>query len=858
MPDISQRIRRVATFASLTAVTLAFSGALAAQQPSLDQHHLNPRVPSPRGSAGPSGRSLQSLPQVAPTPSLNPTTWTNIGPAPITADPTAESTPDTGRVTGITAHPTDANTIYVAASGGGVWKTTNGGTSWTALTDNQKTLSMGSIAIAPSNTNVLYAGTGQADGEGNSNFGRGVMVSTDGGATWTLRTNGGVFDRHEITEIAIDPQNSSVAWAAVSSCCATNTLFDFNNGIFKTTDGGVTWTNTTGSLRTLGAFASFTSVRIDPGTTGSSATLYAAASTPFGDADNGVYKSTDGGATWTKLTDTKLPSGTASGRIVVAVSKSNSQVVYVSASGNGNTGSTPNGSLYKFLRSDDGGTTFTDLTAGTPNYMHSQGAFDTSLIVDPSNSAIVYAGGDSNPNGIIRSIDSGAHWTDIAGIINGANGPHVDHHASAFDANGKFLDGDDGGIFRYDPAATPSPTWTSLNGNLSTVQIYSIGIHPTDINTALAGSQDNGLVRYAGDLSWSEVTCGDAGVTRFSPTLGSRAYVACNGTTFFLRSDDTGATWAAKTTGITDTGGNLNFFAPFAVDPNDGNRVVIGERHAWETTDAGETWAQLGTGDPFGANIDAIDLAADDPKVIYVSAGGNVFLTKDKGASWTMINLPVPGKVNALRVFPKDHKKAVAVISEFTTGGNIFHTTDSGKTWTNISGNLPNVPVWSVQFHGDSLSTIYAGTDAGVYQTTDKGGTWNPFGSGFPNAQVFDLQLDTKTLGILAAATFGRGAWEIKLPPPTTINVGKQKGKAGATISLTANVNPNGIPGTVNFTVNGVAVPGTATYDVANGKASQDYTITLAAGTYPITAEFISSDNTKGGNSGDVGELTVK
>jgi hypothetical protein len=135
------------------------------------------------------------------------------------------------------------------------------------------------------------------------------------------------------------------------------------------------------------------------------------------------------------------------------------------------------------MRSDDAGATFTDLTSGTPNYLHSQGNFDTSLIVDPANSAIVYAGGDSTPKGIITSTDGGAHWTDIGGTINGVNGPHVDHHAAAFDANGKFLDGDDGGIFRYDPVTRK---WTSLNnGNLSTVTAYSVGINATSINLAL-------------------------------------------------------------------------------------------------------------------------------------------------------------------------------------------------------------------------------------------------------------------------------------------------------------------------------------------------------------------------------------
>jgi hypothetical protein len=669
-----------------------------------------------------------------------------------------------------------------------------------------------------------------------------------------------------------------VAYVSTSSCCATGTNFNKDDAVWKTIDGGATWTETTATISTF----PWTSVRIDPNTTGTTAVLYAAVGYQSGDATNGVYKSTDGGATWKKLTDPKLPSGTASGRIVVAVSKSdpatppatgqvaNSNVVYVAAATPAATATAAFGDLYKFLRSDDGGATWTDLTATTPNYMSGQGWFDNTLIVDPTNSAIVYAAGSSGANSVIKSTNKGVTWTDVHGTgQNGLNGPHVDHHASAFDANGKFLDGDDGGIWRLDSVDTtvmpPTANWTSLNGTLSTFLLNSIAIKTDDVNIALGAAQDNGVVRYTGTLSWLEVSCGDGKFVRFSSTMTTRAYEGCNGSSYFKRSDDTGASWTTKITGITDTGSNLNFFPPFAVDPKNGDRVVLGERHAWETTDAGETWTSLGpvTTDTFGANINAIGLA-DDPKTIYVSAGGNVWVTEDKGAKWTKINLPVSGKVSSISVAAKDRRRAVAVIGAFTTGGNVFHTTDLGKTWTNISSNLPTLastgatlPVWAAAFHGDSINTLYVGGDDGVYRTTDKGGTWNRFGSGLPNAQVFDLQLETTTLNILAAATYGRGAWEINLPPPTTTTVAAVTGTTGASVTLTATVKPLNVPGTVKFEVNGVPLTGTATYDPTTGTATQSYTITQAAGTYTITADFSSSNETIGGNSGGVNTLTV-
>src|SRR3989442_5167847 len=311
---------------------------------------------------------------------INSTSWTPLGPAPILNG--WGSQPASGRLTGIAAHPTDANTIYVAAAGGGVWKTTNSGSTWTSLTDSQMTLSMGAIAVAPSNPNVVYAGTGEANNSVDSNFGRGILISTDAGVTWTLSTSGGAFDQRTVSEIAIDPTNANVAYATVqygTVCC--------NTGVWKTTNGGVTWSNTTSSIT---SFEAWSSVEMDPN---NQSTVYAAVGSYGGSTLNGVYKSTNGGSSWTLMTN--APKGSVAGRIVLAVAKTNSQVVYVSASGTAVSGSSSFGSLYKFMRSDDGGFTFTDLTPGTPNYLGSSGWYDTTLIVDPANSALVYAGGSA-------------------------------------------------------------------------------------------------------------------------------------------------------------------------------------------------------------------------------------------------------------------------------------------------------------------------------------------------------------------------------------------------------------------------------------------------------------------------------
>ena len=765
---------------------------------------------------------------------LSSSNWSPLGPAPIASGQRPGGGPVSGRIAGIAADPNNANILYVAPAGGGVWKTTDGGATWNPLTDTQSTLSMGAIAVAPSSPQVIYAGTGEANNSGDSNFGRGVLVSTNGGSSWTLRNAGGAFDRKAISEIAVDPSDANTVYIAISGGGVNGV--GGNNGVWKSTNGGATWTNTT-----VGVSGNpWSSVRIDLNTSGTTATLYAAVGNIFGSGDNGVYKTTNGGATWSKLT--AAPGGSASGRIVVAVSKSNSQVLYVSAQG-----VSPFGALYKIERSDNGGTTFTDLTAGTPNYMGGQGWYDTTLIVDPTNSAIVYAAGAAGFDSVLRSTNSAVNWTDISGA-NGV-GPHVDHHAAAFDANGKFLDGDDGGIYRYDPTI---PSWTHLNGTttfLSTIQFQGVGLHPSNINNAAGGSQDNGTEQYTGTLSWTLAEGGDGGHVEFSKTNALRVYHQApvdsfGSANFFRRSDSGGAggTWVGKVSGITDnTDSTQNFYAPFAVDPGNGDRVLYGARHLWESTNGGDSWTALGAA--FGANIDSIGLSPSDSNTIYVSAAGSTYVTTNHGVTWTLHNLPVGSRVADIQVDHTTATIAYAVVSNFTSGGNVFKTTNGAANWTNISGDLPNLPAWSFQADPNTANLYYVALDDGVYTTTNGGATWSRFGTGLPDAQVLQIELNS-ALGVLGAATHGRGAWEILTSAPTTLTyTGDTTGnyhdsaKLSATLTVTATSAP--IPNqTVHFALGTQSCDGITN---ASGVASCGFVLTQIPGPYTVTSSFAGS-----------------
>jgi photosystem II stability/assembly factor-like uncharacterized protein len=272
---------------------------------------------------------------------LSTTSWTPIGPAPIVSSSIPNgldpgNTPVTGRIAAVAADPTNANTIYVAAAGGGVWKTTDGGTTWSPLTDNQATLSMGAIAVAPSNPNVIYAGTGEADNSIDSFYGRGILKSTDAGATWTLLTgNAGVneFDRRSISKIVVDPTNANTVYVALT-WGTENGVWPSSYGIYKSTDGGQTWTNSTAGI-TTDRYAFFTDVVLNPT---NPQTLYAAVGTfvargangEIANAANGVYKSTDGGTTWSIAGD--FPMGTGDGLIKLAIAPSAPQTLFASIS----------------------------------------------------------------------------------------------------------------------------------------------------------------------------------------------------------------------------------------------------------------------------------------------------------------------------------------------------------------------------------------------------------------------------------------------------------------------------------------------------------------------------------------------
>jgi photosystem II stability/assembly factor-like uncharacterized protein len=795
--------------------------------------------------------------------------WTAFGPAPINHGQTPGNEPVSGRIVAVAGDPDDPNTIYTAAAGGGVWKTTDGGTHWTPQTDSQETLSMGAIALDPGIPNVIYAGTGEANHSGDSFYGRGVLKSTDGGSTWSLvgqfdfsnDATTPLFDRRTISKIVVtrktdptqadDPVYVAVAGGGVNGLAG-------NTGIWKSTDGGTTWTNTTASISTTDAYTDLVASTYDPNT------LYAASGTSSGSANNGVWVTVDGGADWHRAGD--FPAGATDGRIAIANMSNNYNLLFAAIT-DPNTGGllemmqTTNG--YD-IRTANGTNDYTqihwtmvpiDLT--TFNYLGQQGWYDTTLAIDPvfkstfnsdgssSNTYTIYGGGSTQvievqaTQTFANSSDSVGSWSDGSpvdiSVDSSGNGPHVDHHALGFDANGNLLDGNDGGLCRRDPN---TGTWTDLNGNLQITQFYGVALHPTDANIAYGGSQDNGTEKYSGTLAWTQVSQGDGGYVRVDSSDPNTVYHTffrdnTDGTTFFERSDDGGATWSAKTTDINPADPS-NFIVPYVMDPSNPARLVLGTNRIYETTDHADTWHNISAPSSNGwnssAKVDAVTVSRSDPNTIYATAGGKIFVTTDDGTHW--VERDVSGATDHfadLAVDSTNSQVAYVVRDRFDGGsssGHVFRTTNGGQTWTDISSNLPDLPTDTLALF-PGTNTLYVGNDKGVYVSNNLGGSWSRFGTGLPDARAVDLELNT-TLGIVAVGTHGRGMWEIQVendPPPMA---------AGGPVTATEGRAFNGV--VASFTdadPNATAAEYTATITWGDGSSS-DGTIQADSGGFRV------------------------
>ncbi|MCX5691819.1 MAG: hypothetical protein NTV94_18835, partial [Planctomycetota bacterium] len=671
----------------------------------------------------------------------SPFTWTFLGPKPISSEYWAYEGNAGGRVISIAPHPVDPNIIYAASASGGLWKTINAGTTWTPLTDELATLNCGAVAVSASSPETIILGTGEYQ---TGSTGDGIFRSTDGGTTWArIATATQVGPR--LNSIAIHPTNPQIIHATGSS------------GYFRTTNGGGTWTTSIS--------ANCSGMRIDPV---NPAIVYVAR------RGNGIYKSTNSGATLTKLTSI-LPT-TGFDRIVIDLCGGTPSTLYAAFISGANVIG-----VYKTI---DSGTTWT-LLANVPNFCYSQCGYDAYIAVDPADPNKVFCGGvDSRYRnaGVTRSLDGGITWAEIA---SNASGLHPDHHVMSFGPTGTIWEGNDGGIWK---STTGGNSWINTNATLAATQMYHVAIHPTTTTRVLAGTQDNGTPeRTTNSTTWPQLQAGDGGFSAFDPTTTTRRYTTYVYLTLYRWSNST----STDISGAWSTD-SINWIAPFVVDPNSASTIVAGTDRIWRTTTATATtptWTAISTAEVGGGSMNAIAIAKGSTNTIYAGSDtGSVFVTQNATAAtptWTNRTAGLSGGgISAIVIHPT--LSGTAYVSAYnTTGGRIFRTDNFGANWRIVSGTLTSgvaARALAVDFQFNP-PVIYTGGGSGMYVTFDEGATWTKDDNTFPNVNVGGLALDpiSRTLTV---ATYGRGVWRTPLasPPPCFADFNQDGGIDGADI----------------------------------------------------------------------------
>lgn len=647
--------------------------------------------------------------------------WTSLGPS---------STPagyaGIGRVSAIAFHPNNSNIIFVGTPGGGLWKSTNNGDNWTPLTDNIIShLGISGIVIHPTNPNIMYLGTGDPHGYDTNSLG--VLKSTDGGTTWnTTGLNWTISSYLKIRKLIMDPDNNNALIAAT------------NNGIYRTTDQGVNWTQIiTGD---------FFDVVANPNA--SSNTFYAS-------TQDKIYRSTNNAGNFT-LGHTIA----GSGRINLAVTAANTNYLYAVSSKSSDNG------FNVLVRSTDAGANFSNRST-SPNilgYDHNgtepggQGWYDLCIAVDPTNANTVYVGGVN----IWKSIDGGTNWNLNTFWFSFLNDPvvHADKHVFTWQNNTTLWNGNDGGIYRTNNGGS---TWTDKSNTLVHSQIYRIGVSQTD-NKVITGLQDNGTKLKNIDNIWSDVLGGDGMECNIDQSNSNIQY-GCIQNGVLMRTMNNWVSYVNIKDSIRN-GLQGSWITPHEIDPTTPSTIYAAYDSLYKSTDRGDNWTFIGTSAQIGSGTKTLlKIAPSNSQVIYVGKSNEIYRTEDGGANWTPLNLP-GSDISSITIHPTKPLTVWITRSNYSAGQKVYRSFDGGENWTNVSGSLPNLPV-NVIIHNDQLEeSLYIGMDVGVFYLNHDLQDWIPFSDDLPNVEVFDLNINYNT-NTIYAGTYGRGLWSSSLFVPT-------------------------------------------------------------------------------------------
>ncbi len=799
--------------------------------------------------------------------------WTSLGPGNVG-----------GRTRAIVINPTTPTTMYAAGVAGGIWKTTNGGSSWSPTSDLTANLAINSLAIDPSNPNTLYAGTGEGFFNGDAVRGAGIFKTTDGGANWTQLANTTSTDFHFVNDIVVSSNNANRIYAATQT------------GIWRSTDGGTNWakvqnvTEVGSTTVAIGGGCLDLAIRTDKPTD------YVFASCG-NQTQARIFRNTDAGGsgTWTQV-----HTEANAGRTSLAIAPSNQDIIYALAGELEGTFDDALHAVFRSAASGDAGTwearvrnsdsnklnasimSFaigafaTNCGYDTTNFFGAQAWYDNVIAVDPTDPNRVWVGGVD----VFRSDDGGANWGMAAHAYQSRSNPqyvHPDQHVIIFHpqyngtSNQTVFIGNDGGIFRSDNAravvakgntapcnaAATAVNWISLNNGYGVTQFYHGSIYPNG-TTYFGGAQDNGTIRSsdsAGANAWNEIWPGDGGYTAIDPTNTNNLFAANTGISVH-KSTNGGASFNLAVNGISDSG---LFITPYVMDPSDPQRLFLGGNlYIWRTKNGAASWQQASAITPGTGSVSAITIS---PTNANFALGGmsdgfiirtDQALTSTASTNWPSVQ-PRSGYVSSLAFDPTNKDIAYATYSTFG-GVHVWKTVNAGASWTGLNGTgtgvLPDVPVHSIVVDPTNTMRLYIGTDVGVFSSVDGGTTWAVENTNFANVITEWLTINsTSNTTQLFAFTHGRGAWKATANP-TGCNYALTPSSqtftdAGGNGTITVTAEPNGcnwtaVSNAAWITINSGAsgtTNGTIAFSVAayTGTTPRIGTITAAGKTFTIT-----------------------
>jgi photosystem II stability/assembly factor-like uncharacterized protein len=792
----ARSVRRVVVGALLVliGIVLLGYGPLAAQAPARAKAPVAAAAPAPVADAAFRLKAWDQFVAMRGASPFKDLKWQFIGPTNIS-----------GRVVDVAVANRKGKTrvIYVATASGGLWKTENEGTTFEPVFEQAASIQGGNVEVAPSDPNIVWFGTGEANIFRSSNAGVGIFKSTDGAKTWQHM---GLPLTHTIARIVIHPTNPDVVYVAAGGREWTD---NEDRGVYKTTDGGRTWDK----VLYVDAKTGANDLVMDPA---DPSVLYATTwqrvrqkwndpRTLAGYTGSGIHKSTDAGKTWTAINE-GLPSPDHRGRIGIDIARSNPNVVFAfvdnyeiarqakpgetDSYGRPKQGTIKGAEIYK---SDNKGATwkkvsesnaFMEGSAATYGWVFSQ------IRVDPNNENVVYFQGLM----LNQSTDGGKTFKTVGRM-------HTDHHALWIDpANSdNLLDGNDGGVvMSYDGGKT----WREFVTNLPVVTFFNVAFDNGDPLRVYGSVQDHGSYRAVVDLSkgrdkiptqvWDE-TLGGEGTTHAIDTSDNSTIYASS---FYGNLDRANlakprpkpSPWELPfetknimpKVGEGEPGLRGQWMAPTIVSPHDPQVVYHGLQYVYRSMHKGDAWERISP-----------DLTGNDPKMfgdipyqtLYALAespmrfgllyagtdDGRLHVTKDGGKAWVELTANLPQKKWISRVVPSAFDEGTVYVTQNGKRDDdfaayVYKSTDFGKTFKSIAGNIPGGPVNVIREDPVHPKTLYVGTDMGVFVTTDGGATWNVLGANLPQVFVHDLAIQPRDR-LIAIATHGRGVWVLDAVP---------------------------------------------------------------------------------------------